>query len=527
MKSAVAAAIASSLLFVSNTLAVTTISEPFLGIRHIQRHEVSPRPVFINILEINPNAPGIRFKLTPPDPNPPIVGGVPDETITRTVRQFLAQQDAQAAINASFFRLQNSGQSLWTNNSGIAVSEGNKYSPWDATGERGINIDANNVATMIRAPSNRPTGFETNPTVNLWNAVRGSDQVLTNNAVTAPPRGAAGDFTGLQPRTAMGIKADGTIMMATFDGRQNGFSEGVYLDEVATYLQQYGAVQALNLDGGGSTTMAFDHYNDTLASGAAVNELLINSPVGTGGICTERFNGANLAVFAQLNPNYAPRIDAPAAPPGVAVLDNFETNEGRFTTPPNAGGFGIGANSNADRVINESYAGGAAERISIQAVGTQGTRMRFLSGAGNPASNATLTASGHVGFFLKLITDIPSGGSLNASVLIDDGSGTEQSRPISITADGQWHLYQWDFDDEDQWENFSLGDGAITSATVTLDSLYVTSPQNFSYVMYFDLVAHNPNGTLDAFLVPEPGSLGVLGLAGLLVRRRVGRAALS
>lgn len=58
----------------------------------------------------------------------------------------------------------------------------------------------------------------------------------------------------VHPRTAIGTKADGTVIMAVIDGRQPGFSEGVTLTELAVIMKEMGAVNALNLDGGGSAT---------------------------------------------------------------------------------------------------------------------------------------------------------------------------------------------------------------------------------------------------------------------------------
>ncbi|MFC5604818.1 phosphodiester glycosidase family protein [Sporosarcina koreensis] len=59
------------------------------------------------------------------------------------------------------------------------------------------------------------------------------------------------------PRTAIAIDRTGTkVFMVTVDGRQSGYSQGQSLKEFAEYLVSIGAYQALNLDGGGSTTMA-------------------------------------------------------------------------------------------------------------------------------------------------------------------------------------------------------------------------------------------------------------------------------
>lgn len=58
------------------------------------------------------------------------------------------------------------------------------------------------------------------------------------------------------PRTMVGVKADGTLVFCTIDGRQPGNDMyGMTYDELASVMSAYGCVQAYNLDGGGSTTM--------------------------------------------------------------------------------------------------------------------------------------------------------------------------------------------------------------------------------------------------------------------------------
>ena len=57
-------------------------------------------------------------------------------------------------------------------------------------------------------------------------------------------------------RSALGIKADGSVVLYTIDGRQSGYSQGVTLPELAARMVELGCITAVNLDGGGSTTMA-------------------------------------------------------------------------------------------------------------------------------------------------------------------------------------------------------------------------------------------------------------------------------
>ncbi|MTH54204.1 hypothetical protein GKZ89_12405 [Bacillus mangrovi] len=56
------------------------------------------------------------------------------------------------------------------------------------------------------------------------------------------------------PRTAVGKKADGSIFFAVVDGRAPGYSEGITVFELQDMMFEMGAVEALNLDGGGSST---------------------------------------------------------------------------------------------------------------------------------------------------------------------------------------------------------------------------------------------------------------------------------
>ncbi len=60
------------------------------------------------------------------------------------------------------------------------------------------------------------------------------------------------------PRTAVAKLKNGKFLMMTVDGRQPGVSVGMSLQELAEYLFSLGAVDAMNLDGGGSTTMFLD-----------------------------------------------------------------------------------------------------------------------------------------------------------------------------------------------------------------------------------------------------------------------------
>ncbi len=63
---------------------------------------------------------------------------------------------------------------------------------------------------------------------------------------------------GEQPRTAIGVTADGHILIVVVDGRDPGYSRGVTLTELADIMVSLGATTAYNLDGGGSSEMWFN-----------------------------------------------------------------------------------------------------------------------------------------------------------------------------------------------------------------------------------------------------------------------------
>ena len=65
-------------------------------------------------------------------------------------------------------------------------------------------------------------------------------------------------FLARHPRTAVGVRADGTLLFVTVDGRRPEESVGMSVPELTDLMRELGAVSAINLDGGGSTTMVID-----------------------------------------------------------------------------------------------------------------------------------------------------------------------------------------------------------------------------------------------------------------------------
>lgn len=86
------------------------------------------------------------------------------------------------------------------------------------------------------------------------------------------------DYCGPNPRTAAGYTSDGRLLIVTVDGRQAGFSVGMSLADLAQVFLQLGAEGAVNLDGGGSTTMWVEQRG---VVNRPSNEGNVERPVGT------------------------------------------------------------------------------------------------------------------------------------------------------------------------------------------------------------------------------------------------------
>ena len=95
----------------------------------------------------------------------------------------------------------------------------------------------------------------------------GGPRLVRNGRVAVGQEG-FGHAAPRHPRTAVAVTRRGTILFVTVDGRQAS-SVGMRLGELAEELVAMGAVEAINLDGGGSTTMVVrDRVRNSPSDGA-------------------------------------------------------------------------------------------------------------------------------------------------------------------------------------------------------------------------------------------------------------------
>lgn len=81
------------------------------------------------------------------------------------------------------------------------------------------------------------------------------------------------------PRSAIGIDQQGRLMLVAIDGRQPGWSEGVSIPDEAALMRSLGAVEALNLDGGGSTVMVTDDQGIVNRPSDATGQRWLGNPI--------------------------------------------------------------------------------------------------------------------------------------------------------------------------------------------------------------------------------------------------------
>jgi hypothetical protein len=88
----------------------------------------------------------------------------------------------------------------------------------------------------------------------IQQAVGGREWIVRDGVVNITPRPASA--VEIHPRSAIGLTADGRLIIAEVDGREVGGSAGVRLSELAELMLERGVVSAINLDGGGSSALA-------------------------------------------------------------------------------------------------------------------------------------------------------------------------------------------------------------------------------------------------------------------------------
>lgn len=181
--------------------------------------------------------------------NAPLFALGADEKILKTTESFGKELNSIAAINGTFFDIKNGGSVDYIKVNGNVINE-NKL---DKTNNRARHQQAAVVIDNGKLAIKKWDGSKNWEQSLTEKDVMNSGPLLIYNQQIEELDTTA--FTKLRhPRSAVGVKADGKIILLTVDGRQEN-AAGMSLPELTKLMKWLGCVSAINLDGGGSTTL--------------------------------------------------------------------------------------------------------------------------------------------------------------------------------------------------------------------------------------------------------------------------------
>lgn len=255
----------------------------FVGIDHAELATDTPRALVVQALRIDTAAQGLELVTTPGN------GDKPLETNGQTTRAFLEQHGLSVAINTHFFSpccnlLPGEAKDL----TGLAIAQGTLVSPHHDASQRdpiifgpGL-IEGKRGLSVLMYPD-APDVIDLDATdwlVGVTHAIAGRN-ILSNGQIHDSLDRLAAD---LHPRTLVGYSHRAEYLyLVTIDGRQPGYSTGATMADSAAILLHLGALHALNVDGGGSTTMVIrdpDGASQLANSPSAGHERVVGSNLG-------------------------------------------------------------------------------------------------------------------------------------------------------------------------------------------------------------------------------------------------------
>lgn len=242
-------------------LAQPVVAQPlYQGITYSRRVESTPRPQVIHLLEIDLTAAGVKPFSTPGQETTQARTPQSENRKTRAQRtsDFLQTHQLQLAVNANFF-FPFEEIAPWnyeprtgalTNAIGVAISDGDvvsqphpRYSAlclWESRAE---------IVWETPCPEGTQQGVSGQP---LWLQ---ASPPPASMAFVADKLNASTAY----PLTIAALNEEGTrLWLLLSDGKQPLYSEGTTIKEASEMLTELGAVTAVQLDGGGSTTLAME-----------------------------------------------------------------------------------------------------------------------------------------------------------------------------------------------------------------------------------------------------------------------------
>ncbi len=237
-------------------LPIPTSRSLHTGVLYTRQVAIQPRPMIAHIIKVDMRTAGLRLMVTPPDAK-----GSQYPLRARTTSEYLQETGAQIAINGDGF------EPWWSRSpADYYPHDGDPVHPRGFTASRGRIYWTPEVdfPTLYISSRNYPS-FDA--PAKPYNAISG-DPMLVAGGSPMPDL----DDSDLHPRTAVGYSRNGRyLFLVVVDGRQPFYSEGMTLRELADLMVSLGAQYAMNLDGGGSSTM--------VVQGANGQPQVLNSPI--------------------------------------------------------------------------------------------------------------------------------------------------------------------------------------------------------------------------------------------------------
>jgi len=228
----VVAALLATIIVSTPIWAADNVTQPFKGVTLIERDND------VKVVKIDLADPDISFRVTEPN------GATAGDTNLEETDDYVDRVDAQIGINANFF--DNSFLNQLAGNTtvtGLAASDGSVYGTADGNSAlKTLNLSSTNAVSL--GPANNSTG--------LYNAVSGFN--LVQNGVNQDPNN-PGSSTSNRSVIGFNQAGDELILLAALN--KTNFESGQLLIE-------FGGFNGLQLDGGGSTALVMDFYDDAL-----------------------------------------------------------------------------------------------------------------------------------------------------------------------------------------------------------------------------------------------------------------------
>ncbi|MFG0304986.1 MAG: phosphodiester glycosidase family protein [Phycisphaerales bacterium JB040] len=236
---------------------VTGLGQGDLPITVTQVEIPQPQNRFIRgfVAEIDLTDPRVEIVVTRKRP-----AGAASEAKLAPTNVWRTRTGSTLAVNANFFGIVSG---IDADIVGLSMSDGVQVSPprnFDGQWDPALVFYEDGAATVdyINAPGGLTGVVDAVAGVGRSNTDTDPGTLLVSDGVNTGATARVQPGTR-NPRTAAGVTQDGnTLILAVIDGRQNNWSVGMTLPELADLMIQHGAWDAVNLDGGGSSSFVYD-----------------------------------------------------------------------------------------------------------------------------------------------------------------------------------------------------------------------------------------------------------------------------